>query len=287
MRALALLAVLLGLLVATAAVSPAVAALVAAVGWDVPFGRVYDRVFEVLLVVAGVVAWRRLPRADVRDWGVARDGMGRDLARGVLIGAGGLAAALLFCWLAGGLVPTLRFPGAGKMASKTVQGLGAAAVVACFEEVVFRGVLLRLFIADFGRRGGALVTTVCYAAVHLIRSGGGDASGLSAGVQRTLTLFAPLAQPAELPTFVGLFAFGLVLVAARLRTGTIWCSVGIHAAWVALFRVGRLYVRIRRRPLWVVGAGWPPLIGSTTGAVGVAVTAALLAWALARRRQPH
>jgi len=76
---------------------------------------------------------------------------------------------------------------------------------------------------------------------------------------------------------------GLVLAWARLRTGSLWTSIGIHAAYVAVFRVGRLVFDILKTPAWLIGPGWPPLIGGAAGWLAVAVTALLLAVVLRRR----
>jgi membrane protease YdiL (CAAX protease family) len=272
------------LLAATAVLSPPVALGLEAVGWDVNFSRAYNRVFEVLLVVWLVARRRQLGLGSAEAIGVRRAGWRRDLATGFLIGALGLSAALAFCYLADGLVPALRYPETGKLVRKTVQGLLAAVVVGGFEEIVFRGVLLRRLSLDLGARGGLLLTTTLYAAVHLLHPRSASAHDALAGVRRTVEILAPLTDPANLPTFAGLFVFGLFLAAARLRTGTLWMSIGMHAAWVALFRVGRVYFRVRQRPEWLVGSAWPPLVGSVTGAVALLVTGALLAWLLARRR---
>jgi hypothetical protein len=64
---------------------------------------------------------------------------------------------------------------------------------------------------------------------------------------------------------------------ARLRSSGLWLPIGIHAAWVATFRVGRLFFDIRPTPPWLVGTGWPPLIGGAAGWIAVGVAAALLA----------
>ena len=58
-------------------------------------------------------------------------------------------------------------------------------------------------------------------------------------------------------------------------------SIGIHTAWVAVFRVGRLFLAIQREPAWLVGPGWPPLIGGVAGWVAIVITSALL---FSRRR---
>jgi membrane protease YdiL (CAAX protease family) len=282
-----LLAVALGVLGVTAVLSQPVASVLDAVGWEVRFSRVYNRVFEILLVIV-LIVWRRpLGLGGGEAIGFRHPHWRRDLGRGLAIGFAGLTVALVFCYLAGGLVPGLRYPDTGKVVSKTVQGLGAAVAVGTFEEVVFRGVLLRRLALDLGPRAGLMVTTGIYAAVHLLHPKSGTTYGALPGIERTLEILAPLADPANLPTFAGLFAFGLILASARLRTGSLWTAIGIHAAWVALFRVGRVYFRIRQRPVWLVGVGWPPLIGSATGAVALAITAGLLAWSLRRRKAPE
>jgi membrane protease YdiL (CAAX protease family) len=284
MPTLRLLGGVVALLCVTAVLSPLVAAGLDALGWEHGFSRIYNRVFEILLV-GWLIArrrWLALGSADAIGW--RRADWWRDLLRGLAIGGLGLSAALAFCYLAGGLVPELRYPETGKIVRKTGLGLAAAVVVGGFEETIFRGVLLRRLSLDLGTRAGVLLTTVIYAAVHLLHPRSSTAYDAFAGVRRTMEILAPFADPANLPTFAGLFVFGALLAAARLRTGTLWMAVGMHAAWVALFRVGRLYFRIRRNPAWLVGTGWPPLVGSATGAVGLVVTGLLLVWVLSRRR---
>jgi membrane protease YdiL (CAAX protease family) len=283
MSTLRLLAGTFALLGVTAVLSPPVAWGLGAIGWDVTFSRVYNRVFEVLLVVWLVVRRKRLGLGDPVALGWRSATWRQELATGFAIGLAGLAAALVFCWAFGGLALGLRYPDTGKVVVKTLQGLGAALFVGGFEEVVFRGLLLHRVSLDLGRRAAVVVVTTLYAAVHLLHPRSSDAVDALAGVRRTAEIFAPWIDPANLPTFVALFAFGLLLTAARLRTGSLWTSIGIHAAWVGLFRVGRVYFRVRRHPTWVVGDGWPPLVGSATGAVAVVVTGALLAWHLRRR----
>jgi len=284
MPTLRLLGGVLLLLGATAIVSPPVAVGLELLGWENAFSRVYNRVFEILLVAWLVARRRQLGLGSGASIGLRRAGWPRELASGFAIGALGLSVALAFCYLAGGLVLELRYPEPAKIVWKTLQGLAAAVVVGSFEEIVFRGVLLRRLSLDLGPRLGVLLTTTLYAAVHLLHPRSASAHDALAGVRRTVEILAPLADPANLPTFAGLFVFGMLLAVARRRTGALWTSVGIHAAWVALFRVGRLYFRVRHRPAWLVGSAWPPLVGSATGAVALLVTGVLLAWLLSARR---
>jgi membrane protease YdiL (CAAX protease family) len=75
---------------------------------------------------------------------------------------------------------------------------------------------------------------------------------------------------------VGLALFGLLLAWARLRSGGLWLPIGIHAGWVAVFRIGRLFFEMEPRPVWLVGPGWPPVIGGAAGAVAMLATWLLL-----------
>ena len=277
MKSLALLGFVTGVLAVTALVSPWVAwALAGGLGHVYSFGRVYDRVFEVLLVVGVVLAWRRLDLGSAGEIGFRRRRWSQDLLLGLGVGAAGLAVGLALSAVVGGLVPDLRFP-PGKTVRKALLGVGAAVLVGVGEEALFRGVVLRRLSRDAGSVLGVAATTLIYAVVHAIRARGlvphVDAWS---GVAYTMGIFAPVADGAALPQLVGLTLLGLLLAAARLRSGALWLPIGIHAAFVAAFRVGRLFFDIRPTPVWMVGAGWPPLIGGVAGWVAVALAAALL-----------
>lgn len=277
MKTLGLIGVVGGVLLATAVASPWVMSALAALGYShFSFGRVYDRVFEGLLVVALVAAWRRLDLGSAGAVGLRDPAWGRQLARGVVVGLAGVAVALVVCWLLGALVPALRYPPA-KTVRKALLGLAAALAIGIGEETLFRGVLLRRLRRDLGTAPAVVGVTAVYAVVHALRAGRtpGPVDAWS-GLARTTALFAPLADPAHVPQLVGLALFGLLLVAARVRTGSLWASIGIHAAWVTVFRVGRLFFDLRPRPAWLVGTGWPPLVGGAAGWIAVAVGALVL-----------
>jgi len=279
----ALVGLVVALLLVTALVSPLVASGLAAAGWSFRFTRVYNRVFEVLLVVAIALGWRHLDLGGPAGWGFRRPQWRRDLAVGLAIGLAGVGVALAAAWAGGGVLPALRFPPL-KTVRKVGAGLVVTGIIATTEETLFRGILLRRFTSDLGGRGGLLLTTAVYAIVHALRAGPKiTATGWAAGWERTATLFAPLGDPTVWPSVAGLFVLGLSLAVLRGRTGALWASIGVHAAWVGVFRVGRLFVDIRPRPVWLVGPGWPPLVGGVAGILGVLVTCAgALAWRASR-----
>ena len=278
MRTLGLLGLVAAVLAVTALASPWVAWSVAAVmGRSFSFARVYDRVFEVLLVAGVLTSWRRLDLGSATGIGFRRQAWARELARGLAIGLTGLAVGLAVAALFGGLVPALRFP-PGKTLRKALLGVAATVAITAGEEALFRGVVLRRIRRDAGDALAVAATTLAYAAVHVIRarSFAGPVHAWS-GVAQTITLFAPLASGAALPQLLGLALLGWLLAVARLRSSGLWLPIGIHAAWVATFRVGRLFFDIRPTPPWLVGTGWPPLVGGAAGWIAVGVAAALLA----------
>ena len=274
MRTLALLGLVVTVIAATAVTSPVVAA---ALGGRFTFARVYDRVFEVLLVAGVLLAWRRLELGDAAALGLARRRWAAEFARGLVAGLGGVTLGLLLCWVGGALTPVLRFP-AEKTLRKAALGVSAALAIGAGEEVLFRGVLLRRIARDAGRVVAVAATTMIYALVHGIRIGGHGRGpvGPWAGVERTTALLAPLGDHTLLPGLVGLAGLGLLLAVARLRSASLWVPIGVHAAWVGVFRVGRLFFDLGHAPGWLVGPGWPPLIGGVAGWAALAATGALL-----------
>jgi len=277
-RTLGLLGLVAAVLAVTALASPWAAwGAAAVVGRPFTFARVYDRVFEVLLVAGVLTAWRRLDLGSATGIGFRRHAWARELARGLAIGLAGLAVGIAVAALFGGLVPALRFSPA-KTLRKALLGAGAAVAIAVGEEALFRGIVLRRIRRDAGDVLAVAATALVYAAVHVIRARSFAAPVHAwSGVQQTSVLFAPLASGAALPQVVGLSLLGVLLAVARLRSGALWLPIGIHAAFVAAFRVGRLFFEIRPTPGWLVGTGWPPLVGGVAGWIAVGVAALLLA----------
>ena len=278
MRTVGLLGLVAAVLAVTALASPWAAwGAAAVVGRPFTFARVYDRVFEVLLVAGVLASWRRLDLGSATGIGFRRHAWARELARGLAIGLAGLAVGIAVAALFGGLVPALRFSPA-KTLRKALLGAGAAVAIAVGEEAFFRGIVLRRIRRDAGDVLAVAATALVYAAVHVIRARSFAAPVHAwSGVQQTSVLFAPLASGAALPQVVGLSLLGVLLAVARLRSGALWLPIGIHAAFVAAFRVGRLFFEIRPTPGWLVGTGWPPLVGGVAGWIAVGVAALLLA----------
>lgn len=252
----------------------------------VPFRRFFSRT---ALLVALALLWPALRWLNVRsaaELGLARNPRrGRDLAAGLLLAL--LPLAVLAAFYYGFDVYRVRkdFPW-----GSLLRVLGTAAMVPIVEEILFRGVLLGLAVRSFGRWRGAVMISAIFAAVHFIESRSEIAS------VQWWSGFALLGgafsnEDGTALTIAGataLFAIGLILAMATLRTRSLWLAIGLHAGWIfgqqAINLIGKFRVKPPDALLpWVgpnvvhgmVPTGLAPL-------AALLVTGALVWWYLAR-----
>lgn len=147
----------------------------------------------------------------------------------VLFGAA-LVALGWFHWQTGPSFSSEAFQALGK-ALPVCIGVGFA------EEVVFRGVLLGIFLRAM-RPATALVSlSLLFAALHFLHPPPGfqvdNPDDINAGFVLLRGILIGFADPLLLlGGVVPLLAVGLVLGYARLRTASLWLPVGIHAGWI-------------------------------------------------------
>ena len=182
-----------------------VSALGAGVVGGVPVGGVLRLVLGVLVAALALVAYRGVVRrTEHRDPVEAgRAGAGRGLGLGLLVGAL-WSAAVVACVAAGG---GYRVEGTGSLtvALGLVGFLVAGAVT---EELMFRGLLLRLVEERTGTWVALAVSGVLFGAMHLLNP---DA-----------TLWGAVAIAVEA---------GGVLGAAYVATRSLWLPIGLHIGW--------------------------------------------------------
>lgn len=154
----------------------------------------------------------------------------------------GFSAALLyltllyFVWM---VTDNIRFEVRHRRA-KIVRRLLAvpltAILAAGIEELLFRGVLLADLLDTLPAIAAVPLGAFIFAAAHYVRS-----------VKRYWT-------------FPGHLALGLLLCTAFYLTGTLWLSMGIHAAGVLVLMAARPFIRYVGPP-WLVGASIYPYAG--------------------------
>ncbi len=174
------------------------------------------------------------PRASVAKYRLRRDPRGPlNLLAGFLLGA---SVLLLFGLL---LTQTGSFSWRqdlhwGGVLRAVVPATLFFAIVG---EVLFRGVLLGVFLRAFGPVLAVGVLSLLFAFVHFLQPAAGvvvaDPAARWAGFVMLGGILGQLAD-SELLLHKGaiLVAVGVVLGYARLRSGALWLPVGLHAGWV-------------------------------------------------------
>ena len=232
-----------------------------------------------ILVPLFMVVWillLRLPRQAWPEW-LGWPTQGRHPARLVATGLAFGAASVILMQVglyAGGARVMDPSYGWGRLAVKTVGYLFAALVLGLLEETLFRGVLHRsLRVDSLGWRGWGLglLSAALFAAAHFLRPT--DDRPVEGWWDTGIACLAALGTiPPRWPEAFGLLLVGLVLMALRKRTGSIWLSVGVHAGWVWIQKAARRLVdedpeAVAEHPFWIGServydgiAGWLALL---------------------------
>jgi len=157
------------------------------------------------LAVVLVLTWKALQRWIERrpDREFALPGAGRELGVGLLTGFLLFSAMTGIVALLGGF-EVLGLRGQGALWAT----LAMAVTSGSFEEILFRGILLRHLEAMLGTWAALGITSLLFGAAHLTNPGA--------------TWFAAFAIAMEA---------GILLGAAYLVTRRLWLAAGIHAAW--------------------------------------------------------
>ncbi|BCU76257.1 CPBP family intramembrane glutamic endopeptidase [Luteolibacter sp. LG18] len=170
------------------------------------------------------------------------------LALGFGLALGGLA--LLAWWLvqAGAFVMEDRaFSSKGvanlfppkplKLGSVIPGALFSSLMIGAIEEIVFRGVLLGIFLRAMRPWAAIASLSFLFAFLHFLdpKTLGAvpDPESYTAGFWLLGRIFAQYADPLPLlSSFCTLFTLGAVVAHARVRTASLWLPIGLHAGWV-------------------------------------------------------
>ena len=198
------------------------------------FSRYFNRAVLImaLVLVYPMVRWAGFDRSLFPKWSPASSGL-----RHCLVGFFGAAALLLL--LGWGLIGG----GAYKLKPEPSWSSVGSALIAAFsvgfiEEFFFRGALLGLFLKSLSRAQALIWCTFIFAIVHFLKPP--ESFVLLPESVTWLSGFAMIGQILKsfgnlnflLAEFLTLFAVGWVLAQARLKTGRLWVSIGLHAGWV-------------------------------------------------------
>ncbi|MEM8955497.1 MAG: CPBP family glutamic-type intramembrane protease [Verrucomicrobiota bacterium] len=205
----------------------------------------FQRFFNRAMLVAAVVCIWPLIRALRRGEWERGLGMGleRDEARWVhLVGGFLLAGSLLMLM---GLVflktgvyewrEAAKRPSVGSIVQVALMAAAGAAVV---EEFFFRGLLMGVSFRAAGKWVAMVFVTFVYTVVHFLKPPDSVVIPHAevawwTGFWLVGQIFVQFGNPLfVLAEFATLFAVGWVLGLARLWTGALWASIGLHAGWI-------------------------------------------------------
>lgn len=213
------------------------------------FGRYFNRCLLLCALLLVPVLMRRIqalrrerlaaglrppPRPDLPWWRRITMWLCGALIAGGLVWCLGLALAEIGAFT--GSAVKLTF---GKALTKALFPAIGASVV---EEFVFRGLLLGLWLRVARPWAACVGSSLVFAVMHFLSPAPGyviaDPTSPMAGFELLGAMLLHYADPrffvADFLTLVGI---GLVLAGARVRTGSLGLSMGLHCGWVAAFKL--------------------------------------------------
>jgi hypothetical protein len=187
------------------------------------------------------------------------------LAGGTVLGAGLFCAVYMVLWALG----DASFKGIG-----TTDGLPLAFAISLLagfgEEMIFRGVVFRLFEEGFGTTVAVILSGALFGALHALNPAATLASSAAIAVEA-----------------------GVLLAAAYALTRSLWIPIALHFAWnfteggifgaaVSGGKINSLLLVPLRGPDYLTGGAFGP--EASVAAVGVCLTAAIVMLVLAAQR---
>jgi uncharacterized protein len=250
-----------------------------------------DRYFSRSLLISGLALLpllirrvKQLPRDPHADVHALRKSPWKtrlaQLGGGLVIGAASLGALALVLEISGAAVPRDTELSAGKFFSKALMPALGAGVV---EELLFRGLLLGLWLRAYSVRTAWIGSSVMFSFVHFLGPPDGmiiaDPRAWHAGFEILGGTLRHFADPLFFVTeFATLTLLGLILGWCRLRTFSLWLPIGLHAGLV--FALKAFYLARTLDPTsplhpWLIGgdlkSGLLPI-----AALGVCFTCCLI-----------
>ncbi|HEX5789864.1 MAG TPA: CPBP family intramembrane glutamic endopeptidase [Luteolibacter sp.] len=186
---------------------------------------------------------------------------------GVIIAGGILWATGMLLLELGAYRPMAKEVAASVLIKKA---LVPAVIASLLEEWLFRGLVLGLWLRTTTPLRACIGSALLFSFLHFLKPPGdiADPNHALSGFLLLANILGHFAQPEFFVTdFLTLLIVGLILNWARLRTGSLWFPIGLHAGWVLAFKAhNQLYYQPKQHWLqpWGIGeslrSGLVPLL---------------------------
>lgn len=201
------------------------------------------------LALLPFLVWRlrRLHSGDAPKLLNLRRANGREVVAQVLTGcliAGGILWGLMLILTGSGVFVQTGDPlSFGKFFGKILVPTVAAPLV---EELIFRGLLLGLWLRSARPLTACVGTSLVFAFLHFLAPPDDfaipDRQAVTAGFQLLGVIVLHFTDFKFFVTdFATLFVVGLILAWSRVRTGGLWFAIGLHAGWVFAFKCASVF----------------------------------------------
>lgn len=220
--------------------------------FDSPFRRLNDRVVLVSVLIFLVPACRMSGLRGRADFGIPkRSGWKRLFGVGLVVAAASMLLVYGAGLLAGVYGPAELDNGVVGDGVKIIIGMLLIGVI---EEILFRGYILTALRKSIGPAAAVWVGSALFAVVHFIKPAEPESVNWSSGFLLATNLFAK-AGDTFWPEVCTLFFMGTVLATLSLWTRSVYLAIGLHAGWVWIMMLFRLFTENQGRLVWLYGPG--------------------------------
>lgn len=218
-----------------------------------PFRRVNDRIVLICVLGLLVPAYRMSGLHGRADFGIPKrsDGL-RLFGSGLLVAM----ASMLFVYTVGWFVGVYGAVDiAGDLVSELLKIMIGMLLIGVIEEVLFRGYILTALRKSLGPVSAVLLSSALFALVHFIKPAEPEMTDRwYAGFLLFSNLFAD-ASDTFWPEVCTLFCMGTVLATLSLWTRSVYITIGLHAGWVWIMMLFRLFTENQGKLVWLYGPG--------------------------------
>ena len=162
-------------------------------------------VYGLIAIVGGIVLFKLIYNRRLREVGLIRDGIGRDLLHGFVIGT--VSMSLIFAVLLLSNQAETSFTAEKLFSLVTLANFISVGLTAFSEELLARGFIMTALKTTRRKWAIFCVSSLIFSLVHLLNPG---ATALS---------------------LINTFLAGLLFAAMFVQSGKLWLSSGFHFAW--------------------------------------------------------